>query len=167
MPAARFVALNAQHEQIEQNDTPSPPLEFEVPSRSWNTAEGQGAGVCDVKATGMAGLSFTSGKVMSVLEPRHDVRGRELVSCLNASYLLAGWPIEVYVLLDAENPGTTPAVLPGMYQLAGHTGIFRTPGVEGEALARRASGAWVLVAKGQNTVQQLEVLRHVTVSLNL
>jgi hypothetical protein len=70
------------------------------------------------------------------------------------------------VLLDAAHPGSTPALLPAMQPLAGHPGVFRGPGVEGETIARRIPGAWLLVAKGKGLQQRLLVLSHIHVSVH-
>jgi hypothetical protein len=104
---------------------------------------------------------------MTAVRPHADVRGREFVGCVDTSYLLDGWPIEASVLLDAEHPGPSPAALPGVRPLRGHAGMFHGPGVEGEAVARRISGGWLVVDKGENLVQRLALLEHLRATVHV
>ncbi|MGC2374142.1 MAG: hypothetical protein WA484_09740 [Solirubrobacteraceae bacterium] len=104
---------------------------------------------------------------MTKVRPHREVYGREFVSCAYTAYLFKNWPIVAGVLLDASHPGTTPASLPAMLPLQGHPGIFQGPGDEGETIARRIAGAWLLVAKGQGLRQRLSLLRHLHAAVHI
>lgn len=167
LPRSHFTALDSKGEAIPQRRTPGPPLEFEVPSRSWGQSASAPPGVCGIEAKGLAGLVSEGGSVMTTVRPHPDIRGREFVDCLRASYLLDNWPLEADVLLDAGHPGSTPPPLTAMRPLAGHPEIFQGPGVEGETIARRIPGAWLLVAKGKDLGQRLIFLEHLRVRIRL
>lgn len=159
-PISHFIALNKKNEPISQTRGPGSPLEFHVPSLDRTHSKNELVGVCRLEATGIIGAVFDSGGVMAVIRPHADIRGREFVDCVHASYLVQGWPLEADVLLDAANPGSTPAPLPAMRPLTGHVGIFQGPGIDRIEVARRIAGAWLLVAKGQDLRQRLTLLEH-------
>jgi hypothetical protein len=71
------------------------------------------------------------------------------------------------MLLDAAHPGVTPAPLPGMQPLVGHSGVFIGPGPESGELARRIPGAWLVVADGEDLAQRLVLLEHLQAKVNL
>lgn len=104
---------------------------------------------------------------MPAIRRHRDVRGREFVDCVRTTYLLRNWPIEADVLLDAEHPGSTPAPLLALRPLHGHAGVFAGPGEEGDTVARRIPGAWLLVAKGEGLRQRLAFLGHLHVTKHL
>jgi hypothetical protein len=104
---------------------------------------------------------------MTQVRPHREVYGREFVSCAYTAYLFKNWPIVAGVLLDASRPGATPASLPAMQPLQGHPGIFQGPGVEGETIARRIPGAWLVVAKGEGLQQRLTLLQHLQATIRL
>jgi hypothetical protein len=67
-------------------------------------------------------------------------------SCVDVEYDEGeGVSLDAAVLLDASDPGTTPAPLPGMTPVTGQPGIFRALSVSGTLLARRIAGAWLAV----------------------
>lgn len=155
------IALNAMGKPITQMRTPAPPLEFSVPSRSWEGSQRVSKGVCGVVISNLRSLVFRGGRVMTAVRPHPDIRGREFVDCLSANYLLGNWPIEINILLDAARPGSAPGPLPAMRPMAGHTGVFDGPGIEGDMVARRIHGGWLLVAKGEDLGQRLSMLEHI------
>jgi hypothetical protein len=163
--SARFIALNADGQPMPETRSPGPRLQFHFPSQRLGHSADSETGVCSVDATGISGSVFEGGAVMTALKPHTDVRGKEFVDCLQASYRVEGWPLEVDVLLDAAHPGSTPATLPVAQPLAGHHGVFVGPGLEAESLARRVSGGWLLVSKGKDLGQRLAVLEHLYVSI--
>jgi hypothetical protein len=166
-PRSHFTALSSKGEPIPQTRAPGPPLEFHVPSRRWGRSQPAPQGACGVMVGGFAGLTFEGGGVMTAVRPHTDVRGQEFVDCVKTTYMLGNWPLEADVLLDAAHPGSTPAPLPAMRPLAGHPGVFQGPGVEGETVARRIPGAWLLVAKGRGLEQRLTLLEHLRVTMYL
>ncbi len=102
---------------------------------------------------------------MTALSPRPDVRGREFVDCIRTSYILDRWPIEANILLDAAHPGASPGPLLATRPLPGHAGVVQGPGVEGDTLARRIPGAWLVVGQGADDQQRLELLEHLRTTI--
>jgi hypothetical protein len=167
-PRGHLIAWSRSGKPIPQTFASGPPLTFGTPVSSWSNGASARRGVCDISASGVAGLEQRSGSVVSEITPHVDVLGREFLNCAQSSYLLNGkWPFEAYVLLDAAHPGTTPAPLPGMRSLAGHRGLFIGPGPESGELARRISGAWLLVSAGEDTAQRLTLVEHLHATLHL
>jgi hypothetical protein len=163
----RFTVLDSSGTAIPQTTAPHPQLVFRVPSRTWKHPASAPRGICGLKATPLAGLVAGGGSVMTEVRPHREVFGREFVSCASTAYLFKNWPIVAGVLLDASHPGTTPASLPAMQPLQGHPGIFQGPGVEGETIARRIAGAWLVVAKGEGLQQRLTLLEHMHAMVRL
>jgi hypothetical protein len=166
-PRPRFTALDSTGTAIPQKMPPHTQLLFHVPSRMWKSPATEPKGVCQLNTTPFVGLVTEGGSVMTRASPRREMIGREFVSCTSVQYLVKGWPIIAGVLLDASHPGTTPASLPAMQLLQGHPGVFHGPGVEGETVARRIPGAWVLVAKGEGLLQRLTLLEHLHVVVHV
>ncbi len=166
-PGSHFAALNSRGDEIPQSRLPGPPLEFQVPSRSWKRPEHMPSGVCSLSVRAATGILLEGGGVMMAVRPHPDIRGREFVDCVRASYLVDNWPLEVNVLLDAAHPGALPASLPAMRPVARHPGVFQGPGVEGEMVARRIRRAWVIVAKGEGFMQRLKMLERIDVTTRL
>ena len=148
-PRSHFVAVNSMGTPIAEARTVGVPLEFRAPSQNWVRATEPPFGVCSLQPKKTVNAHFVSGAIMTSIVSHLNVRGREFVDCLHASYLMEGWPLEVNILLDAEHPGSRPAGLPTMGQLSGHRGVFAGPNVDEATVARRIPGAWLLVEKGR------------------
>lgn len=162
----RFTALDSSGTVIPQT-TPHPQIRFLFPSRPWKHPASAPKGVCGLEASPLAGLVAGGGSVMTQVRPHREVYGREFVSCAYTAYLFKNWPIAAGVLLDASRPGATPASLPAMQPLQGHPGIFQGPGVEGETIAQRIPGAWLVVVKGEGLQQRLALLQHLQATVRL
>jgi hypothetical protein len=166
-PRSRFIALTSKGESILRVRTMGSLLEFEVPSRHWGHEQSAPLGVCTLDAKGLSGLVVEGGRVMVAVEPHPDLLGREFVSCVSTSYLLDNWPIKASVLLDAARPGARPGQLAAMRPLAGHQGVVQGQSLEGDAVARRIPGAWLIVSKGNGLGQRLTLLEHLRVTIHL
>jgi hypothetical protein len=164
---AHFKALNSKDEPILQSRAPGATLEFYFPSQNVGTVQAALKGVCRIVAKNVPGLLYEGGMVMVMVRPHRDVYGKEFVSCIRTSYLLDNWPLTAVVLLDAARPGTIPASLPTFHRLMGHAGIFEGFTLEGEAVARRIPGGWLIVAKGKDLEQRLTFLEHLRPKVNL
>jgi hypothetical protein len=160
LPRSAFTAFNANGQPMGEARHQGSPLEFHAPSQQWSRVGHEPRGVCGLRSVGLDALTFEGGGVMTAVKPHRNARGREFVDCVHASYLLAGWRLTVDLLLDAAHPGSTPASLPAMRLLAGHPGVLAGRGIEGEAIARRVPGAWLVVSNGENTRQRLALLGH-------
>jgi hypothetical protein len=166
LSSLRFAPLNSKGELLPQAAQPRPPLSFSVPGRHWTKATSAPGGICEMQTTHLNVL-FKGGFVASKVTPHGGSLGRPLLSCVSASYLFKNWPLVASVLLDAAHPGSTPAALPGMKPLRGHRGFFQAPVAEGEAVARRIPGAWLVVAHGSGNAQRLLVLKHLRATVHL
>jgi hypothetical protein len=73
------------------------------------------------------------------------------------------------VLLNAQHPGAEPPPLPAMKTLAGHPGVFTSPGIEGERLARRIPSAWLVVEESDQIGLKipLALLESLSAEINL
>jgi hypothetical protein len=167
LPRAHFKALNSKNEPLLQSRTPGATLEFHLPSQNLGAAQVAQKGACRIVAKNVSGLLYEGGRVMMAVRSHRDMYGKEFVSCIRTSYLFDNWPLTTVVLLDAAHPGTTPASLPTFHRLAGHAGIFEGFTLEGEAVARRISQAWLIVTKGQGLGQRLTLLEHLRAKIHL
>ncbi len=163
----RFTPLDSNGNPIPQTPEAGVPLMFVVPGRGWTRQANAPQGVCEMQSEHLGGLVFQGGFVASQVEPHIGLLGRPFVSCVSESYLFEGWPLVASVLLDAAHPGSTVAGLPGMKPLLGHPGFFQGPVAEGEAVARRIPGAWLVVARGRGNAQRLRVLKHLHATIHL
>jgi hypothetical protein len=163
----RFTPLDRRNKPISQIGHPSAPLVFNVAGRRWSQQASPPQGICEISAARLGGLVFQGGFVVSSSNFHTVLVGEPLLSCVSASFSLERWPLIASVLLSAAHPGSAPPSLPAMQPLSGHPGIFQGPGVEGETIARRLPGAWLVVAKGQGLRQRLTLLEHLHVTMHL
>lgn len=165
----KIIAWNKDGSPIARTVVSAPALTFGVPSRNWSRGQPAPRGVCSIGVDGLdEASSFQEGMVVTAVRPHRDVRGREFVNCARVDYLLAGKSfIGADVLLDAAHPGATPAPLPGIRPLPGHSGIFLAAGAGGKELARRIPGAWLLVTQGKDLAQRVALLEHVRATVHL
>lgn len=170
MPVPRFAATNAAGERLPATRVRGLPLSIvEVPTRAVPNpgAAGPSSEVCRIRAMSLPGLLPRGGSVITTSRPYATLGGDGLLSCASSSYELEGWPILVGVLLSASHPGTTPTRWPALRPLSGHPGVFESPGIGGEMLARQISGAWLVVAKGKGVQQRATLLEHLSATVNL
>jgi hypothetical protein len=120
-------------------------------------------GACEIRPADVAGFHAQSGAVVKSLAPIRGLFGRALASCASGSYLSQVHTLlAVAVLTDAARPGSTPGPLPGMTAIAGRSGVFEADGPGAELVARRISGAWLVVQEGGSGLQEaLTLLGHV------
>jgi hypothetical protein len=167
LSSLRFTPLNSKGEPIPQSSKQDTPLAFYLPGRGWSRPASAPQGVCGIQANHLGGLVAPAGFVLTHVEPHPGLIGRPFLSCASSSYTFEGWPLVASVLLDAAHPGSTPAPLPTMKPLVGHSGFFQALVVEGEAVARRIPGAWLVVANGSGVSQRLLVLEHLRATVHL
>jgi hypothetical protein len=170
MPVPRFAAANAKGERLPATRVRGLPLSIvEVPTRAVpnHPAAGSTSDVCQIRAMRLPGLIPRGGSVITTSRPYATLGGNGLLSCASSSYELEGWPILAGVLLSASHPGATPARWPALRALSGHPGVFTSPGIEGEMLARHISGAWLVVAKGKGVQQRATLLERLSATVHL
>jgi hypothetical protein len=125
------------------------PLATRLPRRTWAHPERLPRGVCELTATKLRrGTVAWEGAVATRLRRVPGLLGQALLSCASTVYIHSGGHyITAAVLLDASHPGATPPPLPGMKALPQHPGIFEAPSSEGQVVARRIPGAWLLATE--------------------
>jgi hypothetical protein len=125
-------------------------------------------GVCEIGPVDLRGFSAQLGTVVKRVSSVRGLFDRAFTSCASTVYLAAsGKSLAAAVLLDATNPGSAPAPLPGMSPVGGHLGIFEAPGPGGEMVARRVAGAWLVVQEGGSGTQEpLSLLGQLTATIN-
>jgi hypothetical protein len=106
-------------------------------------------GVCTISVTELPGVSSRRGSLATRIRSYPELIGRAFLSCIDVGYhvfIPGGGETDVTatVLLNAAHPGATPAPLPDMKPLHGHSAIFVAPSSGGEMVARRIPGAWVV-----------------------
>jgi hypothetical protein len=165
-PGPALVPLDAHGHAIPQRP---PPRSFRFPSRSWQYPAAPAQGACELRATGVPGLSPQWGDIASAIVPYPGrIIGRAFFSCIDTEYDLQGLSLDAAILLDAAHPGqVAPAEIPGLAPLSQAPGLYNAIGyygAQGPMTAKREGNAWIVVAgRGKNAEQaRIRVLRHLT-----
>jgi hypothetical protein len=118
----------------------------------WLGPERPSRGACGLTIRGvLPGVVAYSGDVTTKIKPLHGLFGHALLSCVDTIYTYQEeHRIRSAVLLNAEDPGARPPLLPAMSPLVGHPGLFEAPGANGKMVARRMPGAWLVVEAQDN-----------------
>jgi hypothetical protein len=163
LPEPKIQALDA-HGRVIPNR-----IVHEAPTLSRSPRGVSAAGPCRLHAAGLAGLAAQWSHVAAAIRPLPGkLIGRGFFSCIDTEYYLHHWPLDATILLDAAHPGTPPAAIPGLTPVRHERGYFNGPGdFKGELTATRVGNAWLVVAGGSGLVQRLEVLRHLTATVEL
>ena len=135
--------------------------------RGWTKPQPEPPGICALASSHVVGLTTSAGFVVTRVGHFAHLIGQPFLSCASNSYSLDGWQLVGSVLINAANPGSTPAALPGMTPLPGHPGVFQALAAEGEMLAQRIPGAWLVVARGSGNEQRLRLLEHLHGTVHL
>ncbi len=161
LPVTPVTALDARGRELKENRAIAAPLLFRWPVQSLAVGSSQG-GVCSLRVTGLSHVVMTGGSVIQRIKQHTDVRGRELVSCIDVNYLVKEVPLHVDVLLDAASPGSRPAALPDMRPLR-RANIFGRPRTADTMVATRRGAAWLVVTGGYRQAERLALLEHLKV----
>jgi hypothetical protein len=156
----RFTPMGANGSTPVQAPRPGPRLAMYVVTKGLRDPAHPSTGVCGIRTTPLSGLKATGGSVILEQHAYPGLIGQAFVACASTGYLLNNWPILASLLIDAAQPGATPGPLPAMKPISGHAGTFEAPGEEGQQVARRVPGAWLVVSKGQGPQQRLALLEH-------
>jgi len=171
----RLTPLDAQGKPISRRGEPGRPQAVELPGTlHWEEPARPAKGECELDASKLQPETVAhEGDVATrirQIKPYRGLLGRGFLSCVDTVYITRQKDhLRAAVLLDATRPGSRPAALPGMRPVAGHVGIFEAPGSEGETLARRIPGAWLVVEEedriGQRAPLELLADLHAEVKL--
>jgi hypothetical protein len=141
-------------------------LLFVEPTKRWTWPASVPRGICAIRIGRLEGLRVERGNVVTRFEHRVGLVERPLLSCALTVYELNGSSVLASVLVDAGDPGSSPTPLPGMKPLAGHPGVVQAPVADGEAVAHRIPGAWLIVTKGSGVSQRLDLLEHMSAKVH-
>ena len=127
------------------------------------------SGPCTLTAPGLPGARKQWSHLAAPIRPfPEQLVGRAFSSCVDVEYYLHGWPLDAAVLLDAAQPGSLPAAIPGLAPLPEHRGYVNGPGdFKGELTATRRGSAWLVVAGGNGLAQRLRLLSHLKATISL
>ena len=144
------------------------------PVVSWGHTQAPRTGSCSVTAKPGAPLTFGVGSAVTAVIPAPHVVGGAFLPCLERdvhlnSSSMTTFPIservmQIYVLLNAQDPTRSPPALPHMHALSGHSGVLNNASLPlPDALsngmtAQRVGNAWLTVIGGRSTQQRLDVL---------
>ncbi len=166
-----MVALAANGEPIPQStsrETRETPFQGTV--HKWSAPGREPQGSCELHAGG-AGVSAESGVVLGDVRPYPGhIFGDAFLPCNATVYSLGGQRLRAYVLLDAANPGSLPAGIPGLSPVPGVPGVYSGEsgfyGGPGELTARRSGGAWVAV-EGAEAPERIQLLEDLSATVEL
>jgi hypothetical protein len=143
------------------------PTAYGLETSGWKRPGHPKLGACKISATHVPGLTARWGRVVRHVRAISDLIGRPFLSCADTEYFFQNWPLDAGIVLDATHPGVPPAPLPLMKPAAGHPGYYQAPGGNGNVLARRIHGAWLLVEGGSGLQQRFVVLSHLRATIHL
>jgi hypothetical protein len=166
-PALTETFYTASGKQVPATPAPS----FHLTSRYWQAPSGPPAdGRCAVASSRSNGLDVQWGQVVTTIAADTALIDPGFLSCLNGWDRWHGATYEVGVLLNARDPGKTPASLWNSTPVSGHPGIVEIKAVQVRrptpsrhanqivtlapaTLARRVGPAW-LVVRYRNSIGQ-------------
>jgi hypothetical protein len=143
------------------------PTAYGLETSSWKRPGHPKRGACEISATHVSGLTARWGRVVRHVRAINGLIGRPFLSCADTEYFFQNWPLDAGIVLDATHPGVSPAPLPLMKPAAGHPGYYQAPGGNGNVLAHRIHGAWLLVEGGDGLQQRFIVLSHLQATIHL
>lgn len=125
-------------------------------------------GACSIERTPLEGLVVGGGSVVARIRVYRNLFGEAFQACASDSYVINGSHLLATLLLNAARPQSASAPLPAALPLSAHPGVFYEPDSEGgETLARRSAGAWIIVSRGGNRQQRLNLLEHLRARVDL
>jgi hypothetical protein len=142
-----FVPFNARGEQLSERLTREAPLWSELPTQTVRNSR-RPAGACSLRTMNIRGLEIGEAKVVTRVATYRGLVGLGFMSCASTFYKLKGSPMVAAILLSASHPGSIAPDLPAMKLVLGSSDIFLARGFEGEMLARRIGGGWLVVSQG-------------------
>ena len=175
-----MLALNAAGGQIAYDGSGMP----NEPTRTWGQAQKPVRGSCSVTADAGAKLTFGVGTVLTSIVGAPHVVGGAFLPCLERDVRLdssspTSLPInervmQLYVLLNANDPSAPAAALPYMHPLTGHPGVLNNAelplpdALSSGMTARRAGNAWLVIVGGHSTQERLTAISQISLgSMNL
>jgi hypothetical protein len=167
-----MVALGANGEVLPQatsRETRETPFQGKV--HKWSYPSGPAKGSCEMHASRVPGLNAQSGETLSDIRPYPGkIFADAFLPCDATLYSLDGHELRAYVLLDAANPGSPPAVIPGLAPVAGVPGVYSgASGFYGgptDLTAERSGDAWLAVQGGSDS-ERMQLLEGLSATIEL
>jgi hypothetical protein len=154
----QFAPLDQEGKPLRENRHPGVALALVQPGHAWRHPTNMPRGICGIEATNGAGLAPVEGFVVDRVIAYPGLAGPQWLSCADTVYRSETSQLLASVLLNGLHPGVAPADLPATSPVPGHDGVVRALGSEGEMVARRIPGAWLVVSGGRYLLQRLDVL---------
>jgi hypothetical protein len=178
LPCPRFTPFDAAGKVLQPYPVVGMQLAFVLPGRlTWQSPAYPPSGDCAISMTRLPGVSPRRGSMATSIRSYPKLTGRAFLSCIDVKYHVfvprgGERDVGATVLLDAARPGATPAPLPDMKPLPGHTTIFEAPSTGGEMVARRIPGAWLVAEEAgeggsKGFRQPLRLLKHLHATVDL
>lgn len=162
-----MIPLDSQSKPIKESRDYGP-----VWFRDWNPPATPLKGPCQLRVSGLKGVTAEWGQVATAIRPYpQQIVGRGFLSCVDTEYHVPGRGMRAAVLLDAANPGrTAPAAIPGLIPIPQEPGLYNGGGTyasDGPMTAKRQGDAWIVVAGGGRNAEEarIRLLRHLTVTM--
>lgn len=163
-------ALGANGEQLPQStsrETRETPFQGTV--HRWSYPSGPAQGSCELQAGHEAGLVAESGATLSDIRPYPGhIYANAFLPCDATLYSLHGHQLRAYLLLDAADPGSLPAVIPGTSSVPGIPSIYSgNSGFYGgptDLVAERSGDAWLAV-QGASESERMQLLEDLSATV--
>lgn len=98
-----------------------------APTIAWRAPHPQPDGACSITLRTESAPRVLGGIAVRGLVPTAGIQGRAFLPCVELELLDEQFYMEAALLLDAAHPGSSPAPLPGMRPVPGHSGWFDSP----------------------------------------
>lgn len=167
----KLTPIDANGSPIHRRGKSGTPLVQLLPFRQWEEPSHPPRGVCRLVANRVP-REFVAANGSVVLQARRlpGLLGRAFLACVDTTFIYRNENhLRAAVLLNASDPGATPPPLPGIRPIAGHGKIFEAPGSQGEMVARRIPGGWLVVEESDKigVAAPIELLQYLTATIHL
>jgi hypothetical protein len=158
--AATLTALDAAGRRVPQHWGQTP---RQATISSWRYPQTPAHGVCQLRASGLRGLSASGGTVATSIRPfPGQLVGHAFLPCIVTRFQLGREPLKASVLLDAADPRSRAAALPNFRPIPGAPGLLS----EGGLNAMRSGNAWLIVEQGRGSAERIRLLRHLITTVS-
>jgi hypothetical protein len=135
-------------------------------SKASRVASSPPPGGCEIDTSGLAGATPEYGFVVQHVRGFPQLSAEDYLSCASADFTYHGRAVLAAILLDAQHPGATPALLPSLRHVSQRSRAFSlatSPAGGSEPItARRVGDAWLVVQAAGSMRARLAVLAGLT-----
>jgi hypothetical protein len=123
-------------------------------------------GGCEIDTNRLAGATPEYGFVVQHVRGFPQLSAEDYLSCASADFTYHGREVLAAILLDAQHPGATPALLPNVRRVSQRSRAFSLAtslaGGSASIAARRVGDAWLVVQAAGSVRERLAVLAGLT-----